>query len=41
MDHQVSQNNLREEETSKEEYLFRGAEEEAKIMKLDVTHVER
>ena len=36
LNHQVSQNNLREEETSKEEDLFKEAEEEAGIMRLDV-----
>ena len=41
LNHQVSQNNLKEEETSEEEDLFKEAEGEAEIMRLDVTHVER
>ncbi len=40
LNHQVSQNNLGEEETSKEEDLFREAEEEAGIMRLDVIPME-
>ena len=41
MNHQDSHNNLREEETSGEEYLFKEAEEEAGIMRLDVIPMER
>ena len=41
MNHQVSQNNLREEEILEEEDIFKEAVEEAEITRLDVTHAER
>ena len=41
MNPQVNQNNLREEETSEEGDIFKEAEEEVEIMRLDVIHVER
>ena len=41
MNPQVNQNNLREEETSGEEDIFKEVEEETGIMRLDVIPMER